>query len=113
MVTFAISVFAIVQRNHVTIGLIILNWTLIADSIAVIVIGSFIWFYSLQQRNNYLKVFTSSTPAIRSEIQDKARRYALLLALMLIRSLALCSPHTRRRRRFIRSPCRHALRRSS
>lgn len=73
LVTFALSVFAIVQKNHVTVGLVILNWVLIMDAIAVIVIGSFIWFYSLQQRNNYFKVFQAAGDSVRSQIQDKVR----------------------------------------
>ena len=73
LVTFGISIFAIVQRNHVTTGLVILNWVLIMDSVVVIVVGSFIWFYSLQQRNNYYKVFKSVSAATRVEIQDHVR----------------------------------------
>jgi hypothetical protein len=71
LVTFALSVFAIVQKNHVTIGLVLLNWVLIMDAIAVVVIGSFIWFYSLQQRNNYFKIFEGAGDSVRSQIQDK------------------------------------------
>ncbi|THG98905.1 hypothetical protein EW026_g3346 [Hermanssonia centrifuga] len=71
LVTFAISIFAIVQRNHVTLGLVILNWTLIADAIAVLVIGSMIWFFSLQQRNNYFKIFQAQSDSTRLAIQDK------------------------------------------
>lgn len=73
LVTFGISIFAIVQRNHVTAGLVILNWILIMDAVVVIVIGSFIWFYSLQQRNNYYKVFQAVGNVTRVEIQDKVR----------------------------------------
>lgn len=71
LVTFAISIFAIVQRNHVTIGLVILNWVLIMDSIAVLVVGSFIWFYSLEQRNNYHKVWNASGQDIQIQIQNQ------------------------------------------
>lgn len=73
LVTFAISIFAIVQRNHVTIGLVILNWVLIMDSIAVLVVGSFIWFYSLEQRNNYHKVWNASGQDIQIQIQNQVR----------------------------------------
>lgn len=76
IVTFFISVFAVLQKNHVTIGLVILNWTLIADSVVVLVVGTIIWFYSLHQRNNYFEVFKASSPQTRIEIQDKVRGYA-------------------------------------
>lgn len=69
--TFFISIIAIAQRNHVTSGLVFLNWTLIGDAIAVLVIGTFIWFYSLQQRNNYYEVFKVQTADTRRAIQDK------------------------------------------
>jgi hypothetical protein len=73
LVTFMISIFAIAQRNHVTSGLVFLNWVLIGDAIAVLVIGSIIWFYSLRQRNNYHELFQASSPQTRIAIQDKVR----------------------------------------
>lgn len=73
LLTFFTSVFAVVQKNHVTLGLVILNWTLIADAIAVVVIGSMIWFYSLHQRNNYFDVFKAASAQTRIDIQDKVR----------------------------------------
>ena len=42
LMTFGLSIFAIVQRNHVTIGLVLLNWMLIADSIAIVVVGVYV-----------------------------------------------------------------------
>lgn len=71
LVTFAISIGGIVQRNHVVVGLEILNWTLIGDALAVVVVGTYIWFFTLQQRNNYFKIWKSVSPDIRVQIQDK------------------------------------------
>ncbi|KAI0797737.1 tetraspanin [Abortiporus biennis] len=71
LVTFVISIFAIVQRNHVTFPLVFLNWTLILDAIAIIVVGTYIWFQTLQERNNYFKVWLSLSPDIRVQVQDK------------------------------------------
>ncbi|KAK7693171.1 hypothetical protein QCA50_002737 [Cerrena zonata] len=65
------SIFAIVQRNHVTIGLVLLNWMLIADSIAILVIGVYVWFFTLKMRNNFHQVWLDTTPDVRSQIQDK------------------------------------------
>ena len=65
--------FAIAQRNHVTMGLVLLNWVLIADAIAVLVVGTIIWFFSLQQRNNYFAVYKSVSAQTRIQIQDKVR----------------------------------------
>lgn len=71
LMTFGLSIFAIVQRNHVTIGLVLLNWMLIADSIAIVVVGVYVWFFTLQIRNNFHKVWLKAAPDVRSQIQDK------------------------------------------
>lgn len=73
LVTFAISIAAIVQRNHVTIGLVILNWTLIIDAIAILVVGTFLWFFTLQERNNLHTVFSEQSSEIKIAIQDKLK----------------------------------------
>jgi len=71
LVTWALSVGAIIQPNHVTIGLVALNWMLIADGVGILVIGTFVWFYTLQERANFHTVFSAQTPATRIAIQDK------------------------------------------
>ena len=68
-----ISIFAVAQRNHVTGGLVFLNWVLIADAIAVLVIGSFIWFWSVRQRANYFGVWKMQSTTTQQAIQDKVR----------------------------------------
>lgn len=70
LVTFVISIGAIIQRNHVTIGLVILNYILVADAIVVGVVGSFIWFYTLRERNNFHLVWAEAAPATRIFLQD-------------------------------------------
>ncbi|KAI0713257.1 tetraspanin [Earliella scabrosa] len=71
LVTFFVSVFAIVQKNHVTTGLVILNWLLVLDALVILIVGTIIWFFSLQQRDNYLPVYQALTRDKRIEIQDK------------------------------------------
>jgi len=70
IVTFAISLAAIVQRNHVTIGLVILNYTLLLDAIGVFCIGTFIWMYTLQERANFHELWVEATPSTRLTLQD-------------------------------------------
>jgi hypothetical protein len=70
LVTFVISVGAIVQRNHVTIGLVILNYTLLVDAIGIVIIGSFVWFYTLRERANFHLMWAEATPTVRTTIQD-------------------------------------------
>jgi len=71
LVTFAISIGAIVQRNHVTMGLVILNWTLIIDAIGILAVGTFLWFFTLQERNNFHAAFSEQSSQNKIAIQDK------------------------------------------
>jgi hypothetical protein len=66
-----ISVGAIIQRSHVTIGLVILNYALLMDAIGILVIGTFVWFFTLQERANLHKLWLNATPATRLTLQDK------------------------------------------
>jgi len=70
IVTFAISLAAIVQRNHVTIGLVILNYTLLLDAIGIFCIGTFIWMYTLHERANFHELWVEATPSTRLTLQD-------------------------------------------
>jgi hypothetical protein len=71
LLTSFLSVGAIIQRNHVTIGLVILNWALIADGVIVLSIGSFVWFYTLRERNEFHVQYANLQPAQRITIQDQ------------------------------------------
>jgi len=71
IVTFVISVAAIVQRNHVTIGLVILNYALLIDAIGILVIGTFVWFFTLEERANFHKLWLDATPTTRLTLQNQ------------------------------------------
>ncbi|OBZ75203.1 hypothetical protein A0H81_04609 [Grifola frondosa] len=71
LITFVLSIGAVVQRNHVTFGFVILNWVLILDAIGVLIVGLFIWFFTLQERNHYFQVFKAQTPETIIKLQDK------------------------------------------
>jgi hypothetical protein len=71
ILTFFVSVGGIVQRNHITIGLVILNYALLIDSLAIVIIGSGIWFFTLQLRANLHPLWLQSTPAVRIALQDQ------------------------------------------
>lgn len=70
-VTFMVSIGAVVQRNHVTVGFVILNWFLILDAIMVTVIGTIIWFLSLRQRDAFHLKWIALPPADRLTLQDQ------------------------------------------
>jgi len=71
LTTFMMSVGAIIQRNHVTIGLVLLNYALLVDAIGILVIGAFIWSSTLQERANFHKLWVNASPAVRITLQDK------------------------------------------
>jgi hypothetical protein len=71
LATVALSIFAIIQANHITIGLVILNWVLIADALIITVIGTFVWYFTLQERNNVHALYAGLDSAGRIAIQDQ------------------------------------------
>jgi len=70
-ISFLISLFAITQRKPLTSGLKVLNWSLVLDSIAILTIGSIIWFYSLREPANYQRVWLKQTTQTQIALQDK------------------------------------------
>jgi len=71
VVTFAISVGAVIQQNHITIGLAVLNWVLIINTIITMVFGSNLWFMTLQEHANFSNVWNATTPQARIAVQEK------------------------------------------
>jgi len=71
LITFVFSIGAIVQANHVTIGLVILNYMLLADSLIVLVIGTFVWFPTLTERAVFHKVWAGVSRDTRITLQDQ------------------------------------------
>jgi len=69
-VTFVIAVGGIVQPNHVTLGLTMLNWALLLDAIGTVAIGTMIWFFTLQERANFHARFASAPTSVRQQLQD-------------------------------------------
>jgi len=96
IVTWAASVVAIVQPNHVTRPLMMLNWLLIGDAIGVLVVGTFIWFYTLQERAEYHTVFSRQSNDIKVAIQDtlKCCGYFNSSDLVVIQAGSFCDNST-------------------
>lgn len=73
LLTFAFSVGAIVQKSHVTLGLVILNYTLLIDAIGILVMGTFLWIFTLQERNNFHVRWLEASPSTRIILQDQLK----------------------------------------
>lgn len=71
LVTFAISIGAIVQKSHITIGLVILNYALLMDAIGIVIIGTYVWFFTLQERANFHRLWLQASPQTRITLQDQ------------------------------------------
>jgi hypothetical protein len=70
-VTFIISVGAIIQRNHITIGLVMLNWLLIFNTAFTVVFASVLWFRTLEEQVNFEKVWIAAPAQSRLALQDQ------------------------------------------
>ncbi|KAF8630422.1 hypothetical protein AX15_002970 [Amanita polypyramis BW_CC] len=73
LVTFAISIAGVIQRNHVNIGLIALNYALLLDAIGVVVIGTLVWWSSLRERAGFRKLWLAASSDSRVILQDKLK----------------------------------------
>lgn len=71
LITFAISIVAIVQKNHVTIGLVVLNYALLVDAIGIVIIGTFVWFFTLGERANFHVLWLGASREARITLQDQ------------------------------------------
>jgi hypothetical protein len=71
LITFVFSIGAIVQANHVTIGLVILNYLLLVDVLLILVIGSVMWFPTLRERDLFHKSWIDMSRDDRIFLQDK------------------------------------------
>jgi hypothetical protein len=78
LLTSSLSVGAIIQRNHVTIGLVILNWVLIADAVIVLVVGTVVWYDTLGERARFHVKYANLQPSQRITIQDQVTLLSFL-----------------------------------
>lgn len=69
-ITFVIALIAIVQPNHITMGLTALNWVLLMEALFTTILGTVIWFFTLRERAMYETKWLSAAPEIRVAIQD-------------------------------------------
>jgi len=68
--TFILSLCAIAQMNHITAGLVALNWALAADAVGVIIIGSYFWYFTLQPLNTFHAIYAQLDRQDRIAVQD-------------------------------------------
>jgi len=69
--TFVVSLGAVIQKNRVTVGFVILNYFLILDSLLVLAVGTMIWFFSLRQRSEFQARWAALSPTDRITLQDE------------------------------------------
>ncbi|CDO69021.1 hypothetical protein BN946_scf184834.g28 [Trametes cinnabarina] len=89
LLTFVLSIGAVVQKNHVTMGFVLLNWMLIADAIVDVVVGSYIWFFTLGERAHYGKVYSALPRDTIIEIQDKIYGFMAIIVALFLASMCV------------------------
>ena len=83
LTTSIISIGAIIQRNHVTIGLVLLNYALLVDAIGILVIGTIFWFSTLQERAEFHNFWVGTSPTTKIALQDMAGSSSNILSAYL------------------------------
>jgi hypothetical protein len=68
LATFVSSLILVPIRG--TKSLIMLNWLLFINGIAILLVGTYIWFSTLHERNNYHAAFGMQSDATKIAIQD-------------------------------------------
>ncbi|EKM82844.1 hypothetical protein AGABI1DRAFT_111409 [Agaricus bisporus var. burnettii JB137-S8] len=73
IITCITGIVGVIQRNHITIGLVITNYALLVDAIGIVIIGTFVWFFTLKERHNYSVLWDAATPDVRRALQDQLK----------------------------------------
>ena len=71
LATFVSSLILVTIRGERP--LVMLNWLLLANGIAILVAGTYIWVSTLHERNNYHQVFGMQSNATKIAVQDTVR----------------------------------------
>lgn len=71
--TWILSVGAVIQRNHITRGLVYLNWALVGTMGYVLAYAGLLWFDTLHELVNFHEAYALESPAGRIFIQDTFR----------------------------------------
>ncbi|KAH9952212.1 tetraspanin [Amylocystis lapponica] len=70
ILTFLLSMGALMGKNNGTMGFVLLNWMLVLDAVATLIVSTAMWFYTLQERNNYYAVWKEASSETRLELQN-------------------------------------------
>ncbi|KAG0706357.1 hypothetical protein DFH29DRAFT_901977 [Suillus ampliporus] len=68
LATFVLSLVVIMQRG--TLGLKILNWVLLLNGLVILFVGTYVWVFTLHERNNYHAIFGQQSNQTKILIQD-------------------------------------------
>lgn len=70
LLSWLISIGALLSPSRSTTGFVVLNWAIVADSIAILVVGTSLWFYTLHIQDNYLAIWEVQSNATKIAVQD-------------------------------------------
>ncbi|CCM03846.1 uncharacterized protein FIBRA_05995 [Fibroporia radiculosa] len=69
-ISWLISIGAFLSPATSILGFIILDWFLVLDMIAVLTVGTMMWYYTLQIRDNYFAVWQAQSTETRIAVQN-------------------------------------------
>lgn len=71
LITFVISIGAIIQKAHIIIPLMALNCALVVDGLVVVIVGTMLWVPTLDEQNNFFARFSLLPDIDKIAIQDQ------------------------------------------
>lgn len=74
LASWIVSIIAVLSPTAQVTGFIVLNWMLMLDVVAILVVGTSLWFFTLHIEDNYLAVWQSLSNASKIVVQDEVRR---------------------------------------
>ncbi|KAI0736592.1 tetraspanin [Fomitopsis betulina] len=71
LASWLVSIIAVLSPTAQVTGFIVLNWMLMLDVVAILVVGTSLWFFTLHIEDNYLAVWQSLSNASKIVVQDE------------------------------------------
>ncbi|TFY54694.1 hypothetical protein EVJ58_g8708 [Rhodofomes roseus] len=71
LASWIVSIIAVLSPTASVTGFVLLNWMLVLDVLAILVVGTSLWYFTLHIEDNYLAAWQSLSNATKIQVQDK------------------------------------------
>lgn len=58
------------EKKGNTLGLVVFNWSLICTTVFTVIVGSIIWFFTLRERRDFMRIWLQQPAATQAFLQD-------------------------------------------